>query len=79
VGNGTDRQEELSSLINMKRVVCVCAADWLRAWSLQAARNATCMLVLLLPQVVSVLEDFTNRRAANRSRSDYIDQVCCLV
>jgi hypothetical protein len=28
--------------------------------------------------VVSVLEDFTNRRAANRSRSDYIDQVRCL-
>jgi hypothetical protein len=36
------------------------------------------LLLLLLLQVVGVLEDFTNRRAANRSRSDYIDQVRCL-
>jgi hypothetical protein len=26
-------------------------------------------------QVVGVLEDFSSRRAANRSRSDYMDQV----
>jgi hypothetical protein len=57
------------------------AGQWMRQWWRHVELDVVCCCAAVLwvwgccEQVVSVLEDFSNRRAVGKSRADYMDQV----